>query len=61
MNPNYQSYAARRWYSAVKAKLDLGMPRERAMLAVDREDPKLREQFLAEINSHRTHSRHSHR
>jgi hypothetical protein len=38
------------WQSAVKAKMTAGMNRERAILAVDREEPELRAAFLAEIN-----------
>jgi len=38
------------WRDAVKAKLQSGYNRERAILMVDREDPSLRQAYLAEIN-----------
>lgn len=57
MNSNNTGYSARKWYSAVKAKLDLGMPRERAILQVEKEDPELRQRFLEEINVHKTQPR----
>lgn len=59
--PTYGSTAKARWMDAVKAKMERGIPREQAMLQVDRENPKLRQDFLAEANAHRTHSRHSYR
>jgi hypothetical protein len=52
MNSNQNGYAARRWREAVKAKMEAGYPRERAILQVDKEEPQLRQRFLAEINAH---------
>jgi hypothetical protein len=43
--------AKAKWLDAVKAKMQSGYNREKAMLQVDREAPELREAFLAEINS----------
>lgn len=43
--------AKARWTDAVKAKMQSGYSREKAMLQVDREAPELRAAFLAEINS----------
>ena len=39
------------WREAVKAKMQAGYSREKAILAVEKEDPSLRQAFLAEINS----------
>jgi acetyl-CoA acetyltransferase len=39
------------WRDAVKAKMQAGYSREKAILAVEKEDPSLRQAFLAEINS----------
>jgi ATP-dependent protease ClpP protease subunit len=39
------------WRDAVKAKMQSGYSREKAILAVEKEDPSLRQAFLAEINS----------
>ena len=39
-----------RWQQAVQAKLDAGLPRARAVQAVAREQPQLREQFVAAAN-----------
>jgi ATP-dependent Clp protease, protease subunit len=43
--------AKAKWLDAVKAKMQSGYNREKAMLQVDREAPELRAAFLAEINS----------
>ena len=38
------------WRDAVKAKMQSGYSRERAILAVEKEDPSLRQAYLAELN-----------
>jgi len=48
-----QGYFERKWRDAVKAKLQSGYSRERAILQVEKEEPELRQRFLAEINSNR--------
>jgi ATP-dependent protease ClpP protease subunit len=42
--------AKAKWSSAVQAKIQAGMKRDQALLAVDREAPELRAQMLAEVN-----------
>jgi ATP-dependent protease ClpP protease subunit/uncharacterized coiled-coil protein SlyX len=39
------------WMGAVQAKMQSGLPREKAMASVDRETPELRQAYLDEINS----------
>jgi len=51
MNPTHTGFYARKWHSAVKAKMQSGYSRERAILQVEKEEPELRQRFLAEINS----------
>jgi hypothetical protein len=55
MNQNHTGYFARRWREAVKAKMQSGYDRERAIQQVDREEPELRQRYLAEINPHARH------
>ncbi len=43
--------AKARWNSLVSAKLQAGTPKAKAALQVNRENPGLREQMLAEVNS----------
>ena len=45
-----EGYHARRWHEAVKAKLDAGYNREKAILMVEKQNPELRAKFLAELN-----------
>jgi ATP-dependent protease ClpP protease subunit len=42
--------AAVRWRNAVQARVDRGMSHSKAMIEVDKENPRLREAFIAEAN-----------
>ena len=55
MNQNHTGFYARKWHSAVLAKMQSGYPRERAILQVEKEQPELRREFLKEINPHARH------
>jgi hypothetical protein len=43
--------AKSKWNEAIQAKIKAGTPRAQAVLSVDRENPGLREQMLAEVNA----------
>lgn len=45
------SSARAKWQNAINAKIQSGLARPVAILQVDQEDPSLREQMLAEVNS----------
>lgn len=39
------------WFNAINAKVNEGMPKAKAILAVDIEDPTLRQRMLSEVNN----------